>query len=78
MKFKELPGWESAVGGAREVYSWVAPAAFEVAGEREAPPAKTFVCGPNEAYVEACRTGLAQLRDGRPAGTMPKKEGNRA
>lgn len=67
MKMKELPGWESAVGGARQIFPWVPTTAFEMAGETDAPESKTFVCGPNEAYVAACRAGNVRLPNGQRA-----------
>jgi len=69
MKLKDLPGWESAVTGAREIFKWVPAEAFERAGELDAPKAKTFVCGPNEAYVFACEASDVRLPDGRRAGS---------
>lgn len=72
MKLKELPGWASAVEGARQIFDNVPAEAFELAGEVEAPPERTFICGPNEAYVEACRTGLVRLKNGRSAYVEPR------
>lgn len=72
MKLKELPGWASAVEGARQVFDNVPAEAFEQAGETEAAPDRHFICGPNEAYVEACRTGLVRLRNGKPATVDPR------
>ena len=64
MKVRELSGWASAVAGAKEVFPWVDVAIFDEAGRLEAPEKKTFVYGPNEAYMFACQTGKVRLRNG--------------
>jgi hypothetical protein len=72
VKLKELPGWASALEGARQVYDFVPEKAFELAGEQEAREGQTFICSGNEVYVAACQTGLVRLKNGQRAFVYPK------
>lgn len=61
MRLRDLPGWASAIEGARQTWPWVPVEAWARVAELDAG-GQEFVCSQNELYSAGMTAGLVKLR----------------